>query len=250
MKKIVWLLVLSLVAAQQILLTPPSGTYNSFVTATGQGFPNGDCNILGAVVKNFSCKVENSRLTANFLVQDEEFGATPGNYSIIFQFADGSSATTYFLLLPPEVVSTTPTITLMPSSGSVGTFVKITGTGFYPKARGCQVLSPVAGNYKCFIANGILNANFTAANVQPGNYSIIVKTSYNETAVAYFNLLSSPTSTIPVPVVGGLTTPQTSGTVVFENLVYFVLAVIIILIVVVLVYFFVLGKKKKAPQTL
>jgi hypothetical protein len=245
MKKLVWLLVLSLVAAQQILLTPSSGSYNSFVTATGEGFPNGDCNVLGAIVKNFSCKVENSKLTASFFVQDEEFGATPGNYSIVFQFSDGSSATAYFLLLPPEVVSTTPIITLTPSSGSVGTFVKITGTGFYPKAKGCQVLSPVAGNYKCFIANGVLNANFTATDIQPGNYSITVKTSYNETAVAYFNLLSSPTSTIPASIVGGLVTPQTSGFSVFENTVYFVIAIIAILVVAVLAYFFIISKKKK-----
>ena len=245
MKKLLLVLAISLVTAQQVLLTPSSGSYNTLVTLSGEGFPNGNCNILGAVVKNFSCVVENSKLQANFVVQDEQFGATPGNYSVIIQFSDNKTVTTYFLLLPPEVVKTSPSITLTPSSGQVGTFVKITGTGFYPKAKGCQVLSPVAGNYRCSLANGILNANFTAANVQAGNYTIIVKSSYNETATSTFALLQSQVSTIPSSVVGGLVTPESSGFTTFENIVYFVLAVIAILVVVALVYIFVIAKKKK-----
>jgi hypothetical protein len=239
MKKLLLVLAISLVAAQQVLLTPSSGSYNTLVTLSGEGFPNGNCNILGAVVKNFSCVVENSKLQASFFVQDEEFGATPGNYSVIIQFSNNKTLTTYFLLLPPEVVKTNPSITLTPSSGQVGTFVKITGTGFYPKAKGCQVLSPVAGNYKCSLANGILNANFTAANVQAGNYSIIVETSYNETAIAQFTL--QPQTSITT----GSITPQTSGFVIFENMVYFVLAVIAILIVIALLYLFLISKRKK-----
>jgi hypothetical protein len=245
MKKLLLVFALYLVTAQQILLTPSSGSYNTFVNITGEGFPNGNCNILGAVVKNFTCFVENSKLKANFLVQDEEFGATPGNYSITIQFSDGSSATTYFLLLPPEVVKTNPTITITPNSGSAGTFVKITGTGFYPKAKGCQILSPIAGNYKCSLANGVLNANFTATNVQAGNYSIVVKSSYNETATSTFALLQSQASTIPTSVSGGLVTPQSSGFITFENIVYFALAIIAILVIVALLYLFVISKKKK-----
>jgi hypothetical protein len=241
MEKVIFLILLSTIFAQQIVLLPNTGTYNTIVKVSGDGFPDGKCNILGAIVKNFTCFVNNSRISASITMQDEEFGVVPGNYSLTFQFSNNKTAIAYFLLLPPEVVKTNPSITLNPNSGAPGTFVKVSGSGFYTKTKGCEVLSPVASNYKCKINNGILNANFTVNNVEPGNYTILLKTSYNESAFSTFQVVKAGI------VYGGFISPQTTGFPIFENTFYLALAIFAILVIIALIYLFILSKKKKQP---
>jgi len=73
-------------------------------------------------------------------------------------------------------VSSAPTISLSSGSGSVGSVVSVTGSGFLPTDTTCSFSSPsspsVILSAACVTAGGSLSGGFTVDNVMPGGYVI------------------------------------------------------------------------------
>jgi hypothetical protein len=98
-------------------------------------------------------------------------GAGPGSYT-------GSSSSTSITMNDgiTEVASFTvtinsPSITLNPSSGQVGTIVGVSGSDFLASDNACS-LSGLATTTTCTVSSGTLSATFAVANVASDPYTI------------------------------------------------------------------------------
>ncbi|HXY82769.1 MAG TPA: hypothetical protein VEH56_03545 [Candidatus Saccharimonadales bacterium] len=91
-------------------------------------------------------------------------------------------------------------VTLNPTSGSIGTFVVVTGVGF-GDGSACPISSfPIGLVTKsiCALDLGVgqMSGSFIVGNVPPGHY--VVQVGYDASAIAGFNVTSSGSSTTTV----------------------------------------------------
>ena len=70
---------------------------------------------------------------------------------------------------------TVPSISLSPSSGSPGTIIGVSGSGFSTSDTACSISGRVVASQACSISGGTLTATaFTVANVAGGSYNVKV----------------------------------------------------------------------------
>ena len=89
----------------------------------------------------------------------------------------GDSATATF-----QLVTTSPTISINPTSAQVGSSVIVSGSGFSPSDTGCTLTGSVVGTSTCTISSGTLSASFIVASVGSGSFTITVTGSTGDSA--------------------------------------------------------------------
>ena len=183
--------------AQAITITPSSAQVGATVQVTGTGFSTADttCTITGtgSSVSSYTCSISGGTLSGSFVVGNVLASLSP--FTITATGAPGSDAATTSLTV------LNPTLVLNPSSGQVGTFVQVSGKGFYTTDT-CTTLAgtPPVSAASCTIVNGVLSGSYVvAAATAVGFYTISVTASGADLglATASFQVTaSSPTITV------------------------------------------------------
>jgi hypothetical protein len=173
------------VTGPSITLTPPKGVIGAFIGVNGTGFSFADttCSITsptsGSVLLNSACSINSGtgKVKGNFTVGN----VSPGAYVIRVTgspYGDFAEATFQ--------VTSGPSINLKPWSGTPGTVIQISGTGFLPSDTACSITGSggVATTAACSIVagTGAPKGNFTIGNVVPGSYLIIVTGNHGDYA--------------------------------------------------------------------
>ncbi len=85
---------------------------------------------------------------------------------------------------------TVPSISLNPNSGSAGSTVQVSGSGFSTSDTACSISGKVVVSQTCSVSNGALTATaFTVANVAGGSYSVkVTGTPTEDSASAQFTV--------------------------------------------------------------
>jgi uncharacterized membrane protein YhaH (DUF805 family) len=153
-----------------IALSPSSGQPGMTVTVTGYGFRGGDttCALTGAAVASYpsaTCFVSNGALTGSFVVAN----VPGGSYTVTAtDQTAGDSASASF-----QVIASSASITLNPSSAHVAATVEVHGAGFSTTDTSCSLsTSSSVASPTCSISYGTLTGSFIVANVPPGSYVI------------------------------------------------------------------------------
>ena len=97
--------------------------------------------------------------------------------------------------------TTVPSVSLNPSSGSAGSTVDVSGSGFLTSDMACSISGRVVASQTCSVSNGALTAAaFTVANVAGGSYSVkVTGTPSGDSASAQFTITASTPSITLTP---------------------------------------------------
>ncbi|HYA10604.1 MAG TPA: hypothetical protein VEH10_02895 [Thermoplasmata archaeon] len=176
-----------------LTLAPVSGPVGTLIAFTGTGFGAG---LTGRVFLNYSASKPAVLACSGLISSAGGFsctyafpGATPGKYS--FTAADGSTypkkpwgnnSSASFTL--------TPSLTVTPSSGGVGTAVTFQGQG-YPASQGVSVLTS-SGGIACSSTTNVTGTFSCAARIgpAPAGPDVFTATVQSESASATFSVVS------------------------------------------------------------
>jgi len=111
--------------------------------------------------------------------------------------SSSSSQTTSTISLESVAPLTVPSITLNPSSGSAGSTIDVSGSGFSTSDTACSISGKLVAAGSCSVSGGVLAATaFTVDDVTDGSYRVMVRgTPSKDSASAQFTVNGSTTST-------------------------------------------------------
>jgi hypothetical protein len=179
-----------------ISLTPPSGAIGITVSISGSGFSSTDtsCTVTSSsLVTNGVCTINSSTGTAtgSFLVNVANVAPGPYLVTVTGSPASDVAQATFSVLSGPK-------ITLSPASGTPGTSVTVTGTGFLPADASCSISGTGVQTPACSIVpgSGTPVGSFLISAVAPGSYTITLSGGGGDSAQAIFTVTTSiPTLT-------------------------------------------------------
>ncbi len=175
-----------------ITLNPSSSSVGSVVQVYGSGFYTSDtsCSLSGSSIASQTCSIASGTVTASFVVAN--VGA--GTYSVAVVASPGGDSA----LATLTITTSTPTISLNPSSASVGSVVYVSGSGFSTLDTSCSLTGGPFTSYVCSISGGSLTATFVISTSGTGSYVVTAMGSpSNDYATAAFQLTAaSPVITI------------------------------------------------------
>jgi len=193
-------------SASSVVITPPSGPRGTLVTVTGT-LPSSTstCSMSGTPVSSPTCSMTTVPGTS-FIATFRVASTTPAQYTIT---VTGTGTGNFVLAI---FTVTGPTVTLAPSSGRIGIFVTVSGTGFSGSDTSCTISGTGVTTPACSInsGTGTVTGSFVVASVQPGSYVITVTGNSGDVGQAIFTILSGPSITL-TPAIG---TPGTGVTVI------------------------------------
>lgn len=178
-------------------LNPSSGPIGTTVSVYGSGFwttdacagpPSGTFTISPSATLTFnSCSISSGSLTGTVVFSPS---TAPGTYTISATgTASGEVATAVFQV--------TPSITLSPSSGPVGSTVVVSGSGFSTSDTSCSLSGTAVSSSTCSVSGGTLTGSFIVANVGAGFYAVTATGSpMGDSASAIFTVGSPVTPSI------------------------------------------------------
>ncbi|MGA3405795.1 MAG: hypothetical protein ABSD49_08705 [Candidatus Bathyarchaeia archaeon] len=190
-----------------LMLNPLSAQVGSTVLVAGSGFSSTDttCSLSGGPVGSpTSCTIAGGTIAVglSFVVANVPAGV----YTITATGNSGDFSSSTFTVLPPSLV-------LNPSSGPIGTTVKVSGFGFYTTAHTtCDLTGGPVSPIPCTIAGGTLNPlSFVVPLASPsGTYSMTVTTDLGDTGEATASFAVTSTSqyiTLTPPPYGHVSDP-------------------------------------------
>jgi len=197
----------SILSAPTVRLSPTSGPTGTVVVVSGSSFAPADTTCLissspNGLISSSACGMSAGVVAGSFTVAS---GAMGGAYMVTVNGNQADSAATTFTV--------TPRITLVPSSGSTGVVVAISGSGFAGADTACVVSSSPSGLFSsstCTILAGVVSGSFTVALGAGGSYAVKVSGSTGDEGGASFMATNTP------PTVTGLVpdkpSPQVVGT--------------------------------------
>ena len=171
-------------------LDPVSGPVGTVVSVSGSSYAGTTCTLSvtpSNLFSSSSCTIASGSLSGGFTVAT---GASLG-YTVTLNTNAGESKTA------PFTVTTGPAPTLSPTSGSPGSTVQVSGSGYHGTT--CTLTSIPAGLFSsssCSISNGALLGSYTIATGASGNYMVILTTDAGETAASLFAVRYSTTFTM------------------------------------------------------
>ena len=171
-------------------LDPVSGPVGTVVSISGSTYAGTTCTLSvtpSNLFSSSSCTIASGSLSGGFTVAT---GASLG-YTVTLNTNAGESKTA------PFTVTTGPAPTLNPTSGSPGSTVQVSGSGYHGTT--CTLTSIPAGLFSsssCSITNGALLGSYTIATGASGNYMVILTTDVGETAASLFAVRYSTTFTM------------------------------------------------------
>jgi len=193
------------VESATVSLSPTSGPVGTTVTISGNGFNTGDAGTYPCVTSTPSSIVTAATCTfsasgsvsGSFQVA---VGSTSGAYTVAITGSTSDSASAAF-----TVTSTTPAISLSPTSGPAGTPITITGSGFSPSDVGTypcvtSIPSSIVTAATCtFSASGSVSGSFKVKNTAvPGVYTVkVTGTPTADSASAQFTVTAATISLSP-----------------------------------------------------
>ena len=212
-------------------LLPTLGPTGQGVTASGFNYQGATCQITsspGGLFASSACTIASGNLSGGFTVASNAVAGTL--YTVTAQTNAGAldSASANFAV----TVGTAGTLTLTPSSGSIGQVVSGTGSGFTTDTT-CQLgasSAAILSSPSCTItAGGNANIGFTVStSAAPGSYIIMAlgnagrsaTGTFTVTATPLFSLSANPSSltlspggsaivTVAVVSIGGFNSPVT-----------------------------------------
>ena len=159
------------VTTPSISLLETSGPDGATVTITGGGFLSSDTTLTvsGGAVSSYACTASDQTITScSFVV-----GGGPGVFTVTVAGTGGPSdrATGSFLV-------TTPSITLLETSGPDGATATITGGGFFSSDTALAVSSKPSGavaSYTCAASDQTITSCSFVVGGTTGSYTISVK---------------------------------------------------------------------------
>jgi hypothetical protein len=174
-----------------ITIKPASGGRGTTVSVNGSlSGSDTSCSISGSIVGTSSCVISGAtggNFTGSFVVAN----VAPGPYKVR---VTGSPSGVF---VEATFTVTGPSITLSPTSGRIGIFVKVTGSGFSFTDTTCSITSPslssMVSTGACSInaGTGAVKGNFTVGNVASGSYVVrVTGNPYGDFAEATFNIVS------------------------------------------------------------
>jgi hypothetical protein len=171
-----------------LTLNPISGTAGTKVNASGSGYVGTACVLYSSpgLFSTSKCSISGGTLTGNFTVASGAYGGTYMFYWV--GVTTNASETAWASFTVPA-----PTLALNPISGTAGTKVNASGSGYVGTA--CVLWSSPPGLFstsKCSISGGTLTGTFTVASAtSPGTYIVRVTTNAGETVALTFTVLVS-----------------------------------------------------------
>jgi len=190
------------VARPLITLNPTRGPDGKTVIVSGSGFYPRDTSLTitsspaGASSSPEGCSAAGGSLTnCHFTVASGSPYTRAGESFVIIVTGGGGSGDS--ATSSPFIVST-PRITASPTSGTPGTNVTVSGTGFLPGAS-VQVTFVLAGSgcYSTVLASGAFACYFQVPLLSPGLVLVSAEDSHTNTATAPFTVTPLPTSLFP-----------------------------------------------------
>ena len=175
-----------------ISLNPTSGPVGSTVTITGTGFePDSTVTItfggttLGTVTTN-----SNGGFSATFIVP---LSSSSGDHTVTATQGSNSASKTFIV-----TSSTTPTITLTPTSGPVGTSVTVTGVNFAPSSDvtikfDTNIVTTTPSTVTTTTSGGF-SANFTVPVSAIGTQTVEAAQGSNSVSKTFEVILTTPLS--------------------------------------------------------
>ena len=103
----------------------------------------------------------------------------------------------FVVLLPMPGFAFSPlsaSISLNPSSGSAGSTVQVSGSGFSTADSSCSISGTPVAAETCSVSGGALTGTFTVANVATGSYTIVVNGSPGGDSVSPSFTVTAPSS--------------------------------------------------------
>ena len=134
-----------------------------------------------------TCSISGGTLTASFIAAN--IGA--GTYTITATGSPGSDyATANF-----QLVTSTPSIALSPTSAQAGATVQVSGSGFYTTDTSCTISGSVVNTQTCSISGGTLTGSFVVNTASVGSYTLTATGNQGDSAVTTFAVNAASTQT-------------------------------------------------------
>ena len=186
-----------------ISLSPATGRPGTHVNVNGTGFlpTDGTCTISSpgsSAVTGGSqaCAIQlgTGVTSGSFIIGN----VLPGQYLIQVSGNQGDFAQTVLN------VTSGPSVTLSPATGSIGSSINVNGTGFLPTDISCTIVSgssnvnnpiaPSSAGCVITVGTGIVRGSFVIGFVPPGQYVIQVNGNGGDSAQAILNVLPQATT--------------------------------------------------------
>jgi len=103
----------------------------------------------------------------------------------------------FMLLVPTQSFAISPlsaSVSLNPNSGSSGSTVQVSGSGFLMSDSACSISGTPVASQTCSISGGALTGSFTVGNVAPGSYTIVISGTPGGDSVSPSFTVTAPSS--------------------------------------------------------
>jgi hypothetical protein len=185
-----------------LVFNPALARAGSNVTVSGVGFFLSDtsCTLSGSSVASQSCSLSAGKLSGFFIVANVTTGnGAAASYTVTATGspAGDSTSATFTITTPAR------TITLNPFYASVGSTVRVNGSGFSSSDSTCALSGGAITSQTCSITDGLITATFTVGDVPAGGYTVTVTGEpVGDSATADFTVTSASLSIVLNPTSG------------------------------------------------